>query len=77
MPFFFLQDQLFCHILWRHRVIKRELLGLLLPLKWHSRLWLNVLQVNKLEKYWKEDASFERRLPNTSGVNSNNCFFRL
>lgn len=38
--FFFLQSQLFCHILWRHRVMKREALGLLLSLKWHSRFWL-------------------------------------
>lgn len=26
-----------------------------------ERLWLNVIQVNKLEKYQKEDASLQRR----------------
>lgn len=31
--------------------MKRELLGLLLSSKWHNRPWLDVLQVNKLEKY--------------------------
>ena len=42
--------------------MERELLGLLPSSKWHNRLWLDALQVNKLQKYWKEDASFERRL---------------
>lgn len=32
---------------------------ILVVAKCHNRLWLDVFQVNKLEKYLKEDASFK------------------